>query len=80
MIVDLALSPFLAAVEFLVGLLPTGQALPIGPVASVWSAVAQFDSFIPVMGPLVAMLGVLSAVAVFIVVRLVLTVWNLIYP
>jgi hypothetical protein len=79
-ITDALLSPLLAVVSAVVDMLPTGTPLSIGPVSTLWTAVRQFDSLVPVMGPLTAMLGILSAVVAFVVVRLVLTVWNLIWP
>jgi hypothetical protein len=54
--------------------------LSIGPIDALWTAVRQFDSLVPVMGPVVAMLTLLTAVVAFVIVRLVLTVWNLIWP
>ncbi|MEN1974662.1 hypothetical protein AAHH18_06025 [Cellulomonas sp. P4] len=80
MITDALLAPILAAVQWVVDLLPEGQALNIGPVEVAWKAVRQADSLVPIMGPTVAMLGLLSAVVVFVIVRLLLTVWNLIWP
>lgn len=80
MVTDAVLAPLLAMVQAVVGWLPEGQPLTVAPIDSVWLAIAQVDSLVPIMGPLIAMLGVLSAVVVFIAVRLVLTVWNLIYP
>lgn len=80
MVTDAILAPLLAVVQWVVDMLPTGQSLSLGPVDGLWTAVRQFDSLIPVMGPVVVMLGLLSAVVAFVVVRLILTVWNLIYP
>ena len=80
MITDALLAPLLAVVQTVVNLLPTGSPLSIGPVDALWTAVRQADSLVPVMGPLVAMLGVLAAAIAFVIVRLVLTVWNLIWP
>ncbi|WP_263118596.1 hypothetical protein [Cellulomonas sp. RIT-PI-Y] len=80
MVTDAILAPLLAVVQWVVDMLPTGEPLSLGPVDGLWTAVRQFDSLIPVMGPVVVMLGLLSAVVAFVVVRLILTVWNLIYP
>lgn len=80
MVIDALLAPLLAAVASVVDLLPAGAPLPLPSAAPVWSLVQQVDSLIPIMGPLTVMLGVLSFVLVFVGVRLVLTVWNLIYP
>jgi len=79
-IVDGLLAPLLSAVRTVLGWLPTGAPLDVGVVDTVWAAARQFDSLVPIMGPLVAMLGLLSALAGFLVVRVVLVVWNLIYP
>lgn len=80
MVTDALLAPLLAAVQLVVGWLPDGDPVSVPGLGPVWLAVAQVDSLVPVMGPLVAMLGLLSAVVVFLVVRLVLVVWNLVYP
>jgi hypothetical protein len=79
-ITDALLAPILSAVQTLIGWLPGGQPLSIGPIDALWTAVRQFDSLVPVMGPVVAMLTLLTAVVAFVIVRLVLTVWNLIWP
>lgn len=79
-VVDALLGPLVLAVTAVLSWLPVGQALAIGPVESVWTAVRQFDSLIPVLGPLTAMLGLLGVLAGFLVVRVVLVLWNLIYP
>lgn len=80
MIIDALFAPVLAAITAVVNLLPTGTAFEVGPVEAVWSAVRQVDSLVPVMGPLMAMLALLTAAVGFIALRLVLTLWNLIYP
>lgn len=80
MIVDAILAPLLAAVSWALGLLPEGAPLDLPTLSPLWSAVSMLDSIVPIIGPLTVMLGLLSFGAVFVVVRLVLTVWNLIYP
>ncbi len=39
-----------------------------------------FDSIVPVMPLITLMLGLLAFGAIFVLVRIVLTIWNLIYP
>lgn len=80
MIVDALLTPLVMAVTAVLSWLPVGAAMAIGPVEAVWMGVRKFDSLIPVLGPLTAMLGLLGVLAGFLVVRVVLVLWNLIYP
>lgn len=80
MVVDALLAPLLSVVEWVLGLLPAGKALPLPNLTALWNLVAVADSIIPIMGPLLVGLGLLAFGAVFVVVRIVLTVWNLIYP
>jgi hypothetical protein len=79
-ITDALVAPLLAVVSWVVGKLPSGHALALPSLDELWQTVAQVDSLVPVYGPLQVMLGVLALGAVFVVVRLVLTVWNLIWP
>lgn len=80
MITDALLAPLLAAVDMIIGWLPAGQALDLPNIDAVWNAIATLDSLIPIIGPLMVMLGLLAVGVVFVIVRLALTVWNLIYP
>ena len=80
MLIDAIVGPLLAAVTGVLAWLPVGQPMEIGPVEAVWLGVRQFDSLVPVLGPVKAMLGLLSVLAGFLVVRVVLVLWNLIYP
>lgn len=74
-------------VGFLTGLLrpvietlPAGAPLPIPDLSGVGRTLGAIDQLVPIAGPLSAALGLLAALGVFIAVRLVLLVWNLIYP
>lgn len=80
MITDAVLAPIIAAVRYFIGLLPTGQPLQLPSLGPVWDLIARVDSLVPILGPLQVMLAVLALGAVFIVVRLGLTLWNLIWP
>lgn len=80
MVTDAILAPILAVVAKMVDLLPDGTAFSLPAIAGLWDWLLDFNTLIPVYGPVVAMLAVLSAVVVFVTVRLILTIWNLIYP
>lgn len=80
MIVDWLLAPLIAAVQWAVDRLPDGHALDLPDLDALWDQVRGLDSLVPVLGVVQVMLGLLAFAAVFVVVRLVLTVWNLIYP
>jgi hypothetical protein len=60
-------------------LLPEGH-LSLPSASPVAAALVNIDKVVPILGPLALAATVLSAVVGFITVRLVLTVWNLIYP
>ena len=80
MVIDWLFGPVVAAVGAGVDKLPQGHALALPSLTPLWDLIAGLDSIVPIMGPLTVMLGVLGFGAAFIVVRLVLTVWNLLYP
>lgn len=80
MITDALLAPLVAIVETVLGWLPAGQPLDLPPLGGLWNALAVLDSIVPVMGLVQMMLGLLTFGITFVLVRLVLTVWNLIYP
>lgn len=80
MIIDFLLSPLLTAIRAAVQQLPTGHALALPDLSPMWAQVRGFDSLVPVMAPLGVLLGLLSAGVVFIVVRLAIAVWHLIWP
>lgn len=80
MLTDLLLAPLIEAVNAAVDRLPAGQAPNLPDPAGWWSQLQGLDSLVPIMGPLVFMLGLLGLVVVFVAARLILTVWNLIWP
>lgn len=80
MVTDSILAPLLAVVARVLNLLPDGTAFTLPAISGLWDWLLDFNTLIPVYGPVVAMLTVLSAVVVFVTVRLILTIWNLIYP
>jgi len=80
MVLDFLLNPILNAAEAVTGRMPQGQPLTLPSLDGLWSQLRGFDSLVPVMGPLSLMLGLLALGVVFVAARLVLTVWNLIWP
>jgi hypothetical protein len=69
---DAVLSPVL-------DLLPSDH-LSLPSAAPVADALASIDAVVPILGPLHMAATCLAAVLAFITTRLLLTVWNLIYP
>jgi hypothetical protein len=80
MVTDALLAPLLALVAKVVGWLPDGNALPLPSLTPLLTVIGQVDSLVPIAGPLAVVCTILAAGAVFVLVRLVLTVWNLIWP
>ena len=80
MIIDALLAPLLDAVQWAIDRLPTGEPLALPNLDPWWATLRGLDSLIPVMGPVAVALSLLGMGAVFVVVRLILTVWNLIWP
>jgi hypothetical protein len=78
-IVDLLVAAGLSVWNFAVGLLPTGH-LDLPGASGLADVLGGVDSLIPIRGPLLLALGVLSAVVVFVVVRVVLIVINIVLP
>lgn len=79
MVTDAILNPILLAVEWFVNLIPVWSP-SFGSAGAIAVWIARVDSLIPIAGPLNAMLGVLSFGLVFVLVRIGITVWNLIWP
>lgn len=80
MITDAILWPLVMLAEWLERTLPDGAPLGMPDTSSFWSAVAGLNSLVPVGEVLVVALSLFAALAVFLVIRLVLLVWNLVYP
>jgi hypothetical protein len=80
MVTDALLAPLLALAQWVVDTLPDGQALALPSLDGVWSAMAGLNSLLPVSEVVIAALGLLSLVVVFLAVRLVLVLWNLVWP
>jgi hypothetical protein len=80
MVTDAILRPLLSVVDFAFGLLPRAAPMALPGGGALAQQLAGLDSLIPIGGPLRIALGILSAVVVFMLVRLILTVWNLIWP
>lgn len=79
MITDALISFVSTVAGWITELLPTDHlSLPsAGPVVAV---LGRVDSLVPIAGPVSAALIVLSAVVAFIAVRLILMLWNLLWP
>ncbi len=80
MITDAILTVLSAVVGFLTSALPDGQPLTLPGASGLASAVGKVDSLVPIAGPMQALLGVMAAALVFVAVRLVLVIWNLLWP
>lgn len=80
MVTDALLAPVLSVVQWVLDLLPDGQPPALPDLDLLWDALAGIDSLVPILGPLTFMVGLLGAVVAFVVARIVLTVWNLIWP
>lgn len=79
MVTDALIAPFLYTLEYLIGLIPNWSP-NFGGVEAITVWIARVDSLVPIAGPLNVMLGVLAFGVVFVLVRLVLTLWNLVWP
>jgi hypothetical protein len=80
MVTDFVLAPLIAVVKAALNALPAGSAPSLPSIAPLWTSLAGFDSLVPIGGPLAFMLGLLALGVAFVALRLVLTLWNLIYP
>lgn len=80
MITDALLSVIASVGNWLLGWLPDGAPIALPSLAPLWSLAAEVNSLIEINTPVHVMLGVLAAGVVFVVARLVLTLWNLVYP
>jgi hypothetical protein len=60
--------------------LPDGAPLPLPSFAVVGSTLGAINALLPISGPLQAAVALLGAGVVFVAVRLVLVVWNLLWP
>jgi len=80
MIVDLLLTPLIAVVEWMVGLLPSGEHLDLPAMDSFTALIAKVNSVLPIAPVIQVAVVVLGALVVFVLVRAALLVWNLIWP
>lgn len=79
MVIDLLLAPILSAVEWVVGLLPAAS-LTVPAIDQAVAKLAEVNSLVPIAPGLQAAVGLLSLLGVFLLVRAILVVWNLIWP
>jgi hypothetical protein len=80
MITDLLISAMLGVWNAITGLLPDGGSITIPGISTLNLWLARADSFLPIAGPLALMVGILSAVGVFITVRLIITAIQVVKP
>lgn len=80
MITDFVLGWMLGLWNDAVGILPDGSDITIPGLGTLTLWLARVDSLVPIAGPLSLMLGILSAVGIFITVRLVLTAIQVVKP
>lgn len=78
-ITDALLDAALAVWNFAVGLLPTGH-LALPSPDGLADVLGGLDSMVPILAPIQLGLTILAAVLVFITVRVILVVWNIVYP
>ena len=79
MVTDAILSPLLGLVEWVLALLPSAPVtVPGAGPMLLW--VGRVDSLVPIAEALTFAAGLGAVAIVFVVVRLVLTVWNLVWP
>lgn len=78
-ITDAIVGAALALVSGVLGLLPSGH-LSLPSAAGLGDVLAGLDSMVPILAPLQVALGLLAAVLVFMAVRLVLVVVNIVWP
>jgi hypothetical protein len=79
-ITDALLAPLLALARWLANTLPDGQPLDTSGVAGLRDWLAGLNSLLPVAEVMGAALGLLAAVLVFLLVRLVLVVRHTLLP
>jgi len=79
MVTDKVLDFAAWVIAFVAQVLPEHH-LSLPTLGGIGPLLGKVDSLVPIAGPLAAAVGVLSVVLAFIVVRLALTVWNLIWP
>lgn len=79
MITDALISFVTTIAGWILELLPTGN-LNLPTPQPLVDVLGRVDSLVPIAGPLTAAILVLSAVVAFIAVRLILMLWNLIWP
>lgn len=80
MVTDLFLGWILGAVETVVGLLPTATLGTLPALTEFMGWVSDVNTLIPVAPLLQTFVVIISGLVIFVVVRVVLLVWNLIWP
>jgi hypothetical protein len=80
MITDALLAPLHALADWIAATLPDGHPLDLGGVDAVRSALAQVNGLVPVSPVLAAVAALLAPVGVFMLVRLVVFVRNVVAP
>lgn len=79
MVTDALLRPLLGVLQWVIDTLPVWSP-NFGSVSAIVVWIGRVDSLVPIAGPLSVMLGVLAFGVVFVLVRMVLLAWNLVWP
>lgn len=82
MITDAILDPLLAVARWLVDLLPTAELVGVTaqPTAGIVGLLAKVNSILPIGPAITLAVALLSALATFVAIRAVLTVWHIVWP
>ena len=79
MVTDAVLGPLFVLAEWVLAQLPSAPVTVPGAGAMLlW--VGRVDSLVPIAEPLTFAAGLGAVAVVFVVIRLVLTMWNLVWP
>ncbi|MCR6703404.1 MAG: hypothetical protein NVV66_01460 [Cellulomonas sp.] len=78
MITDALLAPLVALVHWIAGFLPVGDPLSPNGLTDVRAALAALNTLVPISEVLTVLVTLMSAVGIFLVVRLVVWLWNLV--
>lgn len=79
MITDALLAVVSTLASWIDAALPDGH-LSLPSLGGLGTVLGKVDSLVPIAGPLAAAVLVLSAVVVFVALRLILVLWNLVWP
>lgn len=80
MITDALLHALTLAILGFTSLLPQSSGWALPDLEPVWGPIRKMNSLLPIGDQLVAVIAVLAVVGVFVLVRLLLVLWNAIWP